>query len=158
MKDVRDALMVAHTSDGKLVRRPLSPHLQVYRPQITSILSIMNRITGIATSVGTLLLVWWLVAAATGPGLGVGVVDADDEPERQRHQGDRRQPFRIPVMHARMGRAAAARAPELGSHHVDGHALLHRGHTKKPIAHVSTVAATAAITAAQPLRCVCGRS
>lgn len=68
MKDVRDALMVAHTSDGRLVRRPLSPHLQVYRPQITSILSIMNRVTGIATSVGTLLLVWWLVAAATGPG------------------------------------------------------------------------------------------
>lgn len=68
MKDVRDALMVAHTSDGKLVRRPLSPHLQVYRPQITSIMSIMNRVTGIATSVGTLLLVWWLVAAASGPG------------------------------------------------------------------------------------------
>ena len=67
MKDVRDALMVAHTSDGKLVRRPLSPHLQVYRPQITSVLSILNRITGIAASVGTLLLVWWLVAAASGP-------------------------------------------------------------------------------------------
>ena len=68
MKDVRDALMVAHTSDGRLVRRPLSPHLQVYRPQITSILSIMNRLTGIALSVGTLLMVWWLVAAASGPG------------------------------------------------------------------------------------------
>lgn len=47
--------------------RPLSPHLQVYRPQITSVLSISHRITGIALSVGTLLLVWWLVAAATGP-------------------------------------------------------------------------------------------
>ena len=68
MRDVRDALMVAHTSDGRLVRRPLSPHLQVYRPQITSILSIMNRLTGIALSVGTLLMVWWLVAAASGPG------------------------------------------------------------------------------------------
>ncbi len=68
MKDVRDALMVAYTSDGKTVRRPLSPHLQVYAPQITSILSIMNRVTGIALSVGTLLLVWWLVAAASGPG------------------------------------------------------------------------------------------
>ena len=67
MKDVRDALMVAHTSDGRLVRRPLSPHLQVYRPQLTSILSIMNRVTGIALSAGTLLLVWWLVAAASGP-------------------------------------------------------------------------------------------
>ncbi len=67
MKDVRDALMVGTASDGKLVRRPLSPHLQVYRPQLTSILSIMNRVTGIAVSVGTLLLVWWLVAAASGP-------------------------------------------------------------------------------------------
>lgn len=67
MKNVRDALMVGHTSDGKTVRRPLSPHLQVYSPQITSILSIMNRVTGIAISAGTLLLVWWLVAAAAGP-------------------------------------------------------------------------------------------
>lgn len=67
MKDVRDALMVARASDGTLVRRPLSPHLQVYRPQLTSILSIMNRVTGLAISAGTLLLVWWLVAAATGP-------------------------------------------------------------------------------------------
>lgn len=59
--------MVAYTSDGKTVRRPLSPHLQIYTPQMTSILSIMNRVTGIAVSVGTLLLVWWLVAAASGP-------------------------------------------------------------------------------------------
>jgi succinate dehydrogenase / fumarate reductase cytochrome b subunit len=48
-------------------RRPLSPHLQVYRPQLTSVLSIMHRITGVALSAGTLLLVWWLVAAASGP-------------------------------------------------------------------------------------------
>lgn len=47
--------------------RPLSPHLQVYRPQLTSVLSILHRGTGIALSVGTLLLVWWLVAAAAGP-------------------------------------------------------------------------------------------
>ena len=67
MKDVRDALMVGHTSDGRLVRRPLSPHLQVYRPQLSSVLSIMNRVTGLAASVGTLLLVWWLAAAASGP-------------------------------------------------------------------------------------------
>lgn len=67
MKDVKDALMVAQTSDGRLVRRPLSPHLQIYRPQITSVLSIMNRVTGLAASAGTLLLVWWLAAAATGP-------------------------------------------------------------------------------------------
>lgn len=47
--------------------RPLSPHLQVYRPQITSTLSILHRLTGVALAVGTLLLTWWLVAAATGP-------------------------------------------------------------------------------------------
>ncbi len=48
--------------------RPLSPHLQVYKPQLTSVLSILHRITGVALALGTLLLVWWLVAAATGPG------------------------------------------------------------------------------------------
>ena len=47
--------------------RPLSPHLQVYKPQLTSVLSILHRATGIALSVGTLLLVWWLVAAASSP-------------------------------------------------------------------------------------------
>ena len=46
--------------------RPLSPHRQVYKPQLTSVLSILHRATGIALAVGTLLLVWWLVAAATG--------------------------------------------------------------------------------------------
>lgn len=47
--------------------RPLSPHLQVYRPQLTSMLSIAHRITGVALAVGTLLLVYWLAAAAGGP-------------------------------------------------------------------------------------------
>jgi succinate dehydrogenase / fumarate reductase cytochrome b subunit len=65
VKDVRDAQMLARTSDGRLVRRPLSPHLQVYRPQITTVISILHRITGIGLGVGTLLLTWWLVAAAT---------------------------------------------------------------------------------------------
>ena len=46
--------------------RPLSPHLQVYKPQLTSVMSIMHRATGIALAVGTLLLVCWLIAAATG--------------------------------------------------------------------------------------------
>lgn len=50
-----------------VVARPLSPHLQVYRPQLTSVLSITHRATGVALAVGTLLLVWWLVAAASGP-------------------------------------------------------------------------------------------
>ena len=47
--------------------RPLSPHLQVYRPQITSVLSILHRITGAALAAGTLLLVYWLIAVAGGP-------------------------------------------------------------------------------------------
>jgi succinate dehydrogenase / fumarate reductase cytochrome b subunit len=47
--------------------RPLSPHLQVYRPQITSVMSILHRATGMALAAGTLLLVWWLIAAAAGP-------------------------------------------------------------------------------------------
>ena len=45
--------------------RPLSPHLQVYRPQLTSITSILTRITGNALIVAALLIVWWLLAAAT---------------------------------------------------------------------------------------------
>lgn len=53
-------------SGGKAAR-PLSPHLQIYRPQITSVLSILHRITGIALSTGTLMLTWWLLAAAAGP-------------------------------------------------------------------------------------------
>ena len=53
--------MIAHD------HRPLSPDLQIYRPQLTSVLSISHRITGIALSVGTLLLISWLIAAATGP-------------------------------------------------------------------------------------------
>ncbi len=47
------------------VERPLSPHLQIYRPQITSISSILTRITGNALIVGVALAVWWLLAAAT---------------------------------------------------------------------------------------------
>jgi succinate dehydrogenase / fumarate reductase cytochrome b subunit len=47
--------------------RPLSPHLQVYRWQLTSVLSILHRVTGVALSLGTILLVCWLVAAAEGP-------------------------------------------------------------------------------------------
>ncbi|MEM6663006.1 MAG: succinate dehydrogenase, cytochrome b556 subunit [Pseudomonadota bacterium] len=45
--------------------RPLSPHLTIYRPQITSMLSIMHRMTGIGLVFATALIVWWLLAAAT---------------------------------------------------------------------------------------------
>jgi len=47
--------------------RPLSPHLQIYRPQLTSLMSIAHRITGIFLAVGTLGIVYWLGAAAYGP-------------------------------------------------------------------------------------------
>ncbi|MSO75928.1 MAG: succinate dehydrogenase, cytochrome b556 subunit [Alphaproteobacteria bacterium] len=46
--------------------RPLSPHLQIYKPEYTSVLSITHRATGVALALGTLLLVWWLLAAAMG--------------------------------------------------------------------------------------------
>jgi len=49
------------------VERPLSPHLQIYSPMLTMMMSIVHRVTGGALYVGTLLLVWWLVAAAAGP-------------------------------------------------------------------------------------------
>lgn len=48
-------------------KRPLSPHLQIYRWQLTSVLSILHRLTGIVLAVGTLLLIYWLVAVAAGP-------------------------------------------------------------------------------------------
>lgn len=47
--------------------RPLSPHLQVYRPQLTSVLSILHRATGIALSVGALYLATWVIYAASSP-------------------------------------------------------------------------------------------
>lgn len=47
--------------------RPLSPHLQIYKPILTMVMSILHRITGAALYFGTLLLAWWLIAAAAGP-------------------------------------------------------------------------------------------
>jgi succinate dehydrogenase / fumarate reductase cytochrome b subunit len=57
--------MVARSSDGKLVRRPLSPHLQVYRWPLSMALSISHRVTGVGLGIGTLLMTAWLVTAAT---------------------------------------------------------------------------------------------
>ncbi|MEE8454346.1 MAG: succinate dehydrogenase, cytochrome b556 subunit, partial [Limibaculum sp.] len=48
-------------------KRPLSPHLQIYRPQLTMVLSIFHRMTGVGLALGAVLVVWWLIAAATGP-------------------------------------------------------------------------------------------
>jgi len=47
--------------------RPLSPHLQVYKPQLTAVLSILHRASGVFLTIGSLLLVCWLVALAQGP-------------------------------------------------------------------------------------------
>ena len=47
--------------------RPLSPHLSIYRPMLTMMMSIVHRITGGALYFGMLLMVWWLIAAASGP-------------------------------------------------------------------------------------------
>jgi len=47
--------------------RPLSPHLQVYRPQLTSVMSISHRITGLLLSLGMVLITAWLVSLAAGP-------------------------------------------------------------------------------------------
>src|ERR1700712_836565 len=46
--------------------RPLSPHLQIYKLIPTTVMSIVHRITGAALYFGTLLVVWWLIAAASG--------------------------------------------------------------------------------------------
>ena len=46
-------------------RRPLSPHLQIYSPMLTMMMSIAHRITGAGLYIGTLLLAWWLIALAT---------------------------------------------------------------------------------------------
>lgn len=48
-------------------QRPVSPHLQIYRWPVTMGTSILHRVTGVGISFGTLLLAWWLVAAAMGP-------------------------------------------------------------------------------------------
>jgi len=49
------------------IQRPLSPHLQIYRPLFTMMMSIVHRITGVGLYFGMVLLVWWLLAAASTP-------------------------------------------------------------------------------------------
>ena len=62
---------MAETSslEGRIpAERPLSPHLQIYRPMLTMMMSIVHRITGFGLYFGTLLLAWWLIAAASPNG------------------------------------------------------------------------------------------
>ena len=47
--------------------RPLSPHLQIYRPMLTMMMSIVHRATGIVLYFGTIIVAWWILAAASGP-------------------------------------------------------------------------------------------
>ena len=70
MKDVREALMVGRNSEGRLVRRPISPFMlgSAYRFQTSSLTSILHRITGVGLGAGTLLFTAWLVCAAAGDG------------------------------------------------------------------------------------------
>ena len=57
---------MAEAKAPRLRARPLSPHLTIYRPMLTMMMSIVHRITGSALYFGMLLLAWWLVAAASG--------------------------------------------------------------------------------------------
>src|ERR1700729_475774 len=52
-------------ADTKAPARPLSPHLQIYKPTLTMTMSIVHRITGVGNYFGMLLLAWWLIAAAS---------------------------------------------------------------------------------------------
>jgi succinate dehydrogenase cytochrome b subunit len=56
---------MGHAKTG--AERPLSPHLQIYRPMLTMMMSIAHRLSGVGNAVGFLLLAWWLVAIAAGP-------------------------------------------------------------------------------------------
>jgi succinate dehydrogenase / fumarate reductase cytochrome b subunit len=59
--------MAGVTPERRTRQRPLSPHLQIYRPLINMVMSILHRITGAAMYVGSVLLAVWLFAAATSP-------------------------------------------------------------------------------------------
>ena len=54
--------------------RPLSPHLQVYKPQLTSMLSITHRLTGLFLSLGMVVFIYWLYVLATDPGAANGLI------------------------------------------------------------------------------------
>ncbi|MEL6701993.1 MAG: succinate dehydrogenase, cytochrome b556 subunit, partial [Pseudomonadota bacterium] len=52
---------------GAAKQRPLSPHILIYKPIPTMVMSILHRITGVGLYFGTALVAWWLIAAASGP-------------------------------------------------------------------------------------------
>jgi succinate dehydrogenase / fumarate reductase cytochrome b subunit len=55
---------MSNTTDA---RRPLSPHLQIYRPMLSMMMSIAHRISGASLAIGFILLAWWLIAVSVGP-------------------------------------------------------------------------------------------
>lgn len=55
------------TETRPLRPRPVSPHLQIYKPLITWVPSITHRVTGVGLGLGMVLVAWWLVALAAGP-------------------------------------------------------------------------------------------
>lgn len=55
---------MSNTTDA---RRPLSPHLQIYRPMLTMMMSIAHRISGASLAIGFILLAWWLIGVGLGP-------------------------------------------------------------------------------------------
>src|SRR5262245_38071165 len=67
-------------SSGKSKARPLSPHMQIWRWTITMAASITHRATGIVLAVGMVFLVWWLIAAASGPDAYAVFARAADHP------------------------------------------------------------------------------
>ncbi len=54
-------------ADANRASRPLSPHLSIYKPEYTMVLSITHRITGVGLALGAALVAWWFIAAASGP-------------------------------------------------------------------------------------------
>lgn len=66
MADKESSRKSSGKPSGKPRARPLSPHLSVYKPQITSVLSITHRATGVFLLLGAFILVWWLTALAAG--------------------------------------------------------------------------------------------
>jgi succinate dehydrogenase / fumarate reductase, cytochrome b subunit len=67
VKPLENAIMAEVNASRVQDARPLSPHLQIYTPMLTMMMSIVHRITGGALYFGMLLVAWWLIAAASGP-------------------------------------------------------------------------------------------
>lgn len=65
LKAINPVLKGFYMQESNSSRRPLSPHATIYRWPLNAIMSIMHRVTGVGMAVGAVLVVWWLVAAAS---------------------------------------------------------------------------------------------